>query len=106
MMDLSSLPSPPHIAHFSSHLATFIATETMDDLSAASLLGTIEDVNQWTVEHFFLELYSSADDAAKPVNVDLVKWLKRDGHKKHLVVQIRYFFEFFDLISFFAFFEK
>ena len=106
MMDLSSLPSPPHIAHFSSHLATFIATETMDDLSAASLLGTIEDVNQWTVEHFFLELYSSADDAAKPVNVDLVKWLKRDGHKKHHSSADQVFFRIFRPNSFFRIFRK
>ena len=53
----------------------------MDDtLSAASILASVGDVNHWTIAHFFVELYTSTDNTAKPVNVDLVKWLN-NGNK-------------------------
>jgi hypothetical protein len=65
----------PHRALFSPSI-----TETMDNsLSAASILATVGDVNHWTVAHFFVDLYTSAEDTAKPLNVDLVKWLHNDN---------------------------
>jgi hypothetical protein len=58
-------------------------TEIMDNsLSAASILATVGDVNHWTVARFIVdELYTTDDDAAKSVSVDLVKWFNRDGNK-------------------------
>jgi hypothetical protein len=56
-----------------------MAESTDNSISAATLLSTVADINHWTIPHFFIELYTSADDAAKSVTVDLVKWLKHDN---------------------------
>jgi len=66
-------------------------TETMDNsLSAASILATVGDVNQWTVARFIVdELYTADDDATESVSVDLVKWFNRDGIRCTVVLQIR-----------------
>lgn len=87
-----ALPSL-HIAHY--YFPSM--TETMDNsLSAASILATVGDVNQWTVARFIVdELYTADDDATESVSVDLVKWFNRDGNKMHSSVANKVIFVFF-----------
>jgi len=103
MRDLCKIPFLPFLQHvtFANFLGVITCTshvlpslllhiahyyfpqdrKTMDDtLSAASILASVGDVNHWTIAHFFVELYTSTDNTAKPVNVDLVKWLN-NGNK-------------------------
>lgn len=84
--------------------------KTMDDtLSAASILASVGDVNHWTIAHFFVELYTSTDNTAKPVNVDLVKWLhnnntgSRETETGSIVSDKVKLFRIFRLIAFFRF---
>ena len=72
-------------------------TETMENsLSAASILATVGDVNQWTVARFIVdELYTADDDATESVSVDLVKWFNRDGNKMDSSVANKVIFVFF-----------
>jgi hypothetical protein len=78
-----------------------------NSISAKSLLSSIGDVNQWTVAHFFVELYTSANsDNAKSVNVDLVQWLNHNGNKKYTSGADKVtFYDFFDLIIFIRIFR-